>query len=349
MFSWLEEPWYKLKQIFTGIRAPHSVILYGTDGLGKKEMAKELATLFLCSSKSLSGYCGKCQSCTLMANSTHPDFHLLETIGNEKISIDKIREIIQEEAIVPRISSGKVFIIENVENMTTEAANALLKVLEEPSGKTLFILTADNITRILPTILSRCIHFRIQNPSFAVAKSWMHQNLQDRNIYLTEPIYAFNGQSPLDTVRFYNDGYYKMLQSLAQMFSYCVRDASCTERLVELLTQISVKKQQAAEDKKIAQTGEKSKVKSFKLRLSDVYDMLYALISDVLRYRVTGRLDRNVIMQSSELMGHFASISDLALDRALNDLTERLRREYSMPNTSAGLCITAWFNNMIGK
>ncbi len=349
MFPWLEEPWFKLKQIFTSPRAPHAVILYGTDGLGKKEMARELGQLFLCMSGSLGGYCGCCQSCLLMKSDTHPDYHLLSWIPGTRITVEKIREIIQEDSLAPRISSGKVFVIENAENMTVEAANALLKVLEEPSGKTLFILTVDSISRILPTILSRCIHYRIQNPTFAAARPWMLKNLADRNICITEAVYSFNGQSPLDTVRFYNDGYYRMMQSLAQMLAYCVRDPSTTQRLTEVLTQISVKKQQEAEEKRQEATGEKSKARSFRLRISDVYAMLYALLSDVLRYRVTGRLDRNIIYQSRELLAYYDGIPDLAFDQALNDLTARLRREQNMPNSCAALGISSWFNNLIRK
>ena len=76
--------------------------------------------------------------------------------------------------------------------MTLEAANALLKALEEPQGRTLFVLTSDHTEMLLPTIISRCVPFRIPNPEFAAVRSWIYENLSGTNADLTEAVYQIN-------------------------------------------------------------------------------------------------------------------------------------------------------------
>ena len=161
-----------LLRAYRADRLPHGMIFAGRVGVGKATAARGLATLFLCESPKGERPCGKCDSCVLMSvgnqdgSSNHPDFHVIyrQLIRLEK-SESKARDlpvnVIREFLIGPASRSsvkgrGKVFVVEEADLMNPQAQNALLKTLEEPSGRTLLILITDQPDCLLPTIRSRC-------------------------------------------------------------------------------------------------------------------------------------------------------------------------------------------------
>jgi DNA polymerase-3 subunit delta' len=99
--------------------------------------------------------CGTCKNCLQVLGHTHPDTMWLRGEPEEKIKIDQVRDIIRFMSQT-NVTGYKVCVIKNAENMIHEAANALLKVLEEPPANAHFILTVNNINSLLPTIISRC-------------------------------------------------------------------------------------------------------------------------------------------------------------------------------------------------
>lgn len=164
-----------LSRAFLANHLPHGLIFAGPTGIGKATTAAALCALFLCPSPilppSAGPYprpCGQCESCRLFAASTHPDFHNVykeliryhDKYGTSKginLSIDVIRaELIGPAALKSTLGHGKAFIIEQSDLMTHHAQNALLKTLEEPAGRSLFILLTDQPASLLPTIRSRC-------------------------------------------------------------------------------------------------------------------------------------------------------------------------------------------------
>lgn len=102
--------------------------------------------------------CGVCKSCRLFDALTHPDFKLIKRDEDKKeISVDAIREIIKDISRGPIFATKKIYIIQEAEEMSTSAQNALLKTLEEPPEYALFILTCNNLERLLPTVVSRSL------------------------------------------------------------------------------------------------------------------------------------------------------------------------------------------------
>ena len=140
-------------------RISHSYLFIGTDGIGKKMMAKEFAKMILCLDKD-NKYCNNCKSCIEFDTNNNPDFKIIKPDGNS-IKIEQIREIQDKIAEKPIISNKKVYIIDNADKMTQEAQNCLLKTLEEPPEYATIILIGSNETAFLSTIKSRCIilHF----------------------------------------------------------------------------------------------------------------------------------------------------------------------------------------------
>ena len=144
----------------------YSFLFEGKDCIGKKAIALLTAKSFLCETEYNLG-CGECQSCKLVENTiisiyekkedlaTHPFIKIVSPENNKEIKINQIRDIIQFLKL--KSKTGKVVIIEDADRMNIEASNSLLKTLEEPPKKTLIILTSSNVSKLLPTIVSRTL------------------------------------------------------------------------------------------------------------------------------------------------------------------------------------------------
>ncbi|ATF10613.1 DNA polymerase III subunit delta' [Brevibacillus sp. HB1.1] len=135
-------------------RLAHAYLLAGPKGSGKKQMALHLAKSLFCSEREADA-CGACVTCRRIEGGNHPDV-LFITPDGASIKIDQIRSLQKEMAMRAVESSRKVYIIEHVDKMTTQAANSLLKFLEEPPAGVLALLLTEHSHAILPTILSRC-------------------------------------------------------------------------------------------------------------------------------------------------------------------------------------------------
>lgn len=136
-------------------RVPHAYIFKGVEGVGKRLFAKGVAAAVNCRDKSRIGACGKCTSCKKIRSMNHPDY--IE-IRAEKgvIKIDQVRKMCRELCYPPYESEMRVVLLEDVHTMRREAANSLLKTLEEPPRNNLLILTAEASQDLLATLTSRC-------------------------------------------------------------------------------------------------------------------------------------------------------------------------------------------------
>jgi DNA polymerase-3 subunit delta' len=143
-------------------RLPQSLLFFGPEGVGKKTFAILLAREIVCGGAGARP-CGPYPS-SLKPLAPHPDIKLT-TINDKKkrsITIDDIRRLIKENSLKPFMGSKKVFIIDQADRMTPEAANAFLKVLEEPSPTSYLILITAKYLSLLPTIRSRCQLYRFK-------------------------------------------------------------------------------------------------------------------------------------------------------------------------------------------
>lgn len=137
----------------------HSYLFVGTEGIGKKLIAKEFAKMILCIDDN-EKYCNKCKPCIEFDTNNNPDFKIIEPDG-ASLKIEQIREFQSKVAEKPIISKRKVYIINDSDKMTKEAQNCLLKTLEEPPEYVTIILIGSNENKFLSTIKSRCmiLHF----------------------------------------------------------------------------------------------------------------------------------------------------------------------------------------------
>jgi DNA polymerase III subunit delta' len=141
--------------------AANAYLFVGAAGVGKATIARRFATLLLCPMGGLHPENGECRACRRVMNGNHPDLILVEPEGRQSLGVDQARSTIQQASLSPVEATRKVFVLEEAGTMTEQAANALLKTLEEPSPTTVFILVAESEDQLPSTVASRCrtVHF----------------------------------------------------------------------------------------------------------------------------------------------------------------------------------------------
>ncbi|WP_373894522.1 DNA polymerase III subunit delta' [Virgibacillus natechei] len=136
-------------------RISHAYLLQGARGTGKEAIALLLAKDLFCENKTGVEPCHACNACKRIASGNHPDVHWMEPDG-QSIKIEQIRDLQKEFTYSGLESNKKVYVIKGADTLTANAANRILKFLEEPSRQTTAIMLTENSQWIIPTIKSRC-------------------------------------------------------------------------------------------------------------------------------------------------------------------------------------------------
>lgn len=157
---WLRDIQSQLGLVWVSNRLHHAIMLHGLRGTGKQELAKALAHALLCERPVQLEACGGCKSCLLVKAGSHPD---ILDIGAESntIGVDDIRDLGMFVHHSAQQNGNKVVVISNAEKMTTAAANALLKTLEEPNSRRYIIISCSDVTLLPATISSRCFKLAV--------------------------------------------------------------------------------------------------------------------------------------------------------------------------------------------
>lgn len=188
-------------------RLPHAVLIHGREGIGKLKFARAAAQTLLCESPQSGLMCGLCAACGWFGAGSHPDFRLIEPAAlaeseeaeqgtgksSARILIEQIRDLADFINVSSHRGGAKVVLIHPAEALNPNAANALLKGLEEPPAATYFLLVAHRIHFLLPTLRSRCRHIALPVPTADAAAAWLGaQGVPDPALAL-----AHTGNAPL--------------------------------------------------------------------------------------------------------------------------------------------------------
>lgn len=187
MFPWHSEQWQNVSRLIGSGQLPHALLLFGNQGLGKVDFAFNLAGAVLCQQPD-SGHqaCGQCSACQLLAAKTHPDLYYLEPVEKKnstskkpvlRIRIEDVRALCDSLNRTSQFGGYRVAILDQAEQMTLEAANSLLKTLEEPGAQVLILLVSSRPNRLPVTIRSRCQRLRFSMPAESQAIEWLRQNV----------------------------------------------------------------------------------------------------------------------------------------------------------------------------
>jgi DNA polymerase-3 subunit delta' len=173
-YPWQANTWQHFAQLRQADRLPHALLLSGVPGIGKLRFAQALGQALLCEQTQSDVACGRCGQCQLNIAGTHPDLKLLQPEdGARQVKIDQVRSVVGFLSQTSQQGGYKIAIVAPAEAMNANAANALLKSLEEPAGKTLLILVTDRPSSLLATIRSRCQVVAMAAPREDQARSWL--------------------------------------------------------------------------------------------------------------------------------------------------------------------------------
>lgn len=220
ILPWHQGIWDSLLERKQQERLPHAWLFLGADGLGKKQFAEVLASSLLCHSPLSEGFaCGQCRGCRLLQADSHPDIKRIEPEETgQMIKIDQVREVVGFVNETALMSGYRIIVIDPASAMNINAANALLKTLEEPTPKTLIILICNQSMRLPATITSRCQRIIFPKPSQAVALKWLETSCQDTSVKAAELnlLLKIAEGAPLKAKDFLTNGMLSVRQELYQ-------------------------------------------------------------------------------------------------------------------------------------
>jgi DNA polymerase-3 subunit delta' len=168
-----ERPIRLLTSFLTHGTIPHALLFTGIEGVGKRTAAVAFAMACNCrgglreeatdagAQRTAARSCGECSACRKIATGRHPDILSIAPAG-QQIKIDQVRDLCQSLTMKPYEARVRIALIAEAHRMHPAAANALLKMLEEPPDRTVLILTAPQTADLLPTVVSRCRHIRFK-------------------------------------------------------------------------------------------------------------------------------------------------------------------------------------------
>lgn len=212
VLPWQVDLW---RQLAGRAQHAHAYLLHGPAGIGKRLLAEQLMALLLCQRPVEARACGECKACQLLAAQTHPDHYVLEPEEVDKaIRVDQVRDLVGFVTQTAQLGGRKVILLEPAEAMNLNAANALLKSLEEPSGDTVLLLISHQPSRLLPTIKSRCVQQACPLPGRQQSLDWLAARLPELGPELREQLVTLAAGSPLAALKLHEQ---KVLELRAQV------------------------------------------------------------------------------------------------------------------------------------
>lgn len=210
----------QLKKSLKEQRIGHAYLFEGEQGTGKKELARWMAQAIFCLSSSPDKQpCMKCTNCTRIESGNHPDVLMVAPDG-QTIKVDQIRDMKTAFNKSGVETSKKVMIVEDSDKMTTNAANSLLKFLEEPEGQMHVFLLTKNKARILPTIQSRCQILSFQ----PLSKQYLQETLIAEQVSKGGAVLLSKLTNSLEEARSYaKDAWFEEARNVSkQWFDYLI-------------------------------------------------------------------------------------------------------------------------------
>lgn len=157
----------------------HAYLLTGPDGVGKRTLATQLAQVLLCEEQG-EDPCDSCRPCQQVASARHPDLHIVQSEeGETTLRVEQVRELQRAISLAPYQAERRVVLILRAHEMSREAANALLKTLEEPPAQCVLVLTARSKESLLETIVSRCEVLPLRLVSTEVLEAGLRERVKD--------------------------------------------------------------------------------------------------------------------------------------------------------------------------
>ena len=268
---WQHEQWQRLLRQFDSGQMAHAYLLCGAGGLGKRHFIQQFARLMLCRDSSpavpehaspspgqsapqsepqptphpapqptLRQACGLCSNCLLGANAQHPDILLVQSVdGSKNIKIEQIRDLSNFAIHTSHSGGAKILLINQAEKLNTNAANALLKTLEEPTRNTYLFLLSDQPEALPLTVRSRCQRLLFNVPPQSISEAWLRPLVADKlaDASLQDLLLTAQGRPLLALELLGSDAFVNKQQFISELTALAKRQSSIAE-LVKMASNI---------------------------------------------------------------------------------------------------------------
>ncbi len=195
-YPWQTAVWESLWGRLRSERLPHALLFTGMAGIGKRHLALTFAQTLLCEQPTADGACGGCRSCTLFSAGSHPDIALVEPAEEGKgIDVQQVRDLGSFQSLTGQYGSRRVVVINPADRLNVNAANALLKTLEEPTEGTILLLVTARPSKLLATVRSRCQQVALTPAAPVQAGEWLQSRIGD--VADAGHLLAMSGGAPL--------------------------------------------------------------------------------------------------------------------------------------------------------
>lgn len=250
----------------------HAYILNGERGSGKKMLASLFAMSLQCQDRDEDGEaCGKCQSCKQALSGNQPDIIRVTHEKPTTISVDDIREQVNNDIVIkPYSSKYKIYIIDEADMMSVQAQNALLKTIEEPPAYAVIILLTENAETLLPTIRSRCVMLKLRNIKDQLVKKYLMEQMEIPD-YKADVCVAFAQGNMGKAIALATSEYFNEIKEEAVHLLRNIDDMQVEELIAAV-----------------------KKCVAYKMNISDYMDVIAIWYRDVLIYKATKNVDRVV-------------------------------------------------------
>ena len=213
-YPWQMDQWLRLLHQRQGDRLPHALLLFGQPGLGLNHFATCFVQSIFCHHPDDQGVaCGGCAACQQYSQGVHPDFKRVNTLEEKtRIVVDQIRELSGFLELTSAAAGSKAIIISPADSMNLNAANSLLKTLEEPPGNTHIVLVVHHLNRLPATVKSRCQIFGFAKPGKKAGLEW----LESRGHQQADRLLQLAQGAPCLAESFDNEGSYPRYQAVVE-------------------------------------------------------------------------------------------------------------------------------------
>ena len=303
-------------------KVSHAYIMNGEKGAGKKLLANLFAMSLQCQNREEDGdACGKCQSCKQAMNHNQPDIIKVTHEKPNTISIDDIREQVNNDIVIkPYSSRYKIYIIADADMMSVQAQNAILKTIEAPPEYAVIMLLTENAETLLPTIRSRCVMLKLRNIKDQLVKKYLMEQMQVPD-YKADVCVAFAQGNMGKAIMLATSEHFNEIKEEAVHLLRNINDLDLNE-LIEAV----------------------KRCMSYKLEITDYMDVIAVWYRDVLIYKATRNVDRVVFSDQLKYIKERASKSsyegiEIILD-ALEKAKSRLKANVNFELTMELLLLT---------